>query len=115
MSEKFSWAGCAVWLSQGPKQPYLGELLEVVTDLALIPAGTEVIAVIHDLLHRDEVDNALQLILSTDGELDDEGVGAEHLDDHVLAAQEVSTHTVHLVDKDETRDTVLVGLAPYCL
>ena len=66
--------------------PHVGLLLELVADVAHVPRGAEVVAGVDDLLHGDEVDDALELVLRANGQLDDERRGAEHLHDHVLAA-----------------------------
>ena len=66
----------------------------------------------HDGLHRDEVDDAAEVALRTDRQLDDGGYRVEAVAHHVDAALEVGADAVHLVDEAETRDVVLVGLAP---
>src|SRR5690606_5889959 len=64
-------------------------------------------------IHLDEVDNTLELGLSTDRELDRNATSTETRADHFYAAVEVSAGLVHLVDEDETRNVVLVSLTPH--
>ena len=86
--------------------------LEVLGDVHNLELGAELLAAPHDRLHRDEVDDALELVLGADGQLDDRGRRAEVLDDHVDAVVEVGAEAVHLVHEADARHLVLVGLAP---
>ena len=87
-------------------------LLEVVGNIGDIEGSAELLAVPLDGLHLDEVNDARELLLGADGELDDEGIGAEVGNDHVHAAVKVGSHAVHLVDEAHAGDAVLVSLAP---
>ena len=71
----------------------------------------EVVAVV-DRLHLDQVDDALELVLAADRDLDRHGVRAEAVLDRVDAAPEVGAGAVELVDEAEARHAVAVGLAP---
>ena len=62
--------------------------------------------------HLDEVDDADEVVLDADGQLDDERLGLELVDDRVDREVEVGAELVHLVDEADARDVVLVGLTP---
>ena len=62
--------------------------------------------------HAEDVDDAEEVGLRPDGQLDDGDGGVEAVLDHLDAAVEVRAHAVHLVDEAHPRDFVLVGLAP---
>ena len=63
-------------------------------------------------VHLDQVDDALELTLRADRQLDRDDVGAEALLHRAHREVEVRTDLVHLVDEANARDVVLVGLAP---
>ena len=63
-------------------------------------------------LHADEIDDALEILLGADRQLDRDRLGAEPLDDVLEALVEVGADLVHLVGEDDARDLVLVALAP---
>ena len=63
-------------------------------------------------LHRDEIDDALELVFEADGDLQRDGVGAEAVDDRLERALEGGAGAVELVDEADARDAVLVGLTP---
>ena len=91
--------------------PLVGVSLEFGADrsaLALLALVVEV----DDLFHGDEVDDAFELILEADWELQWDGVCAEAVLDHVEAAPEVGTGAVKLVDEAEAWDGVAVSLTP---
>src|SRR5262249_12929633 len=62
--------------------------------------------------HVEEVDDADEVGLAADWQLEDERRRVEAVDHHLYAAEEVGTGAVHLVDEAHARDVVLVGLAP---
>ena len=70
------------------------------------------IVVVDDRLHVDQVDDAQEVALGADRQLDRHGVRAEAVDHRLHAAVEVRADAVHLVDVGDARDLVLVGLAP---
>src|SRR6185312_12295778 len=84
---------------------------EVGRDLDNLLLLAEVVLV-DDRVVLDEVDDAAELALGTDRELDRNGVRAEAVDHRLHAAREVRPDAVHLVDVGDARDVVLVGLAP---
>ena len=83
-------------------------------DLALLLLGAEVVEVV-DRAHRDEVDDAGEVALDADRQLDRHGVRAEAVDHRLHAALEVGADAIHLVDVGDPRDVVLVGLTPHRL
>ena len=89
----------------------LGLGLEVVRDVLDVERRALVIAVVVGL-HLDEVDDALELVLAADRDLDRHGVGAEALLDRVDPAPEVGAGPVELVDEAEARHAVPIGLPP---
>ena len=84
------------------------ELRRDVDDVDLV---AQVVAVV-DRLHLDQVDDALELVLATDRDLDRDRVRTESILDRLDTAPEVRSGTVELVDEAETRHAVSVGLAP---
>ena len=89
----------------------LGLGLELGRDLDHVDLVAQVVAVV-DGLHLDQVDDALELVLAADRDLDRHGVGAEAVLDRFDAAPEVGAGAVELVDEAEARHAVAVGLAP---
>ena len=63
-------------------------------------------------LHLDQVDDADEVALAADRQLDRQRVGAEAVRHRLDRVEEVGAGAVHLVDVGEARDLVLVGLAP---
>ena len=63
-------------------------------------------------LHVDQVDDALELVFLADGKLNRDGLGTEALADGIDGMLEIGTHLVNLVDETNSRDAVLIGLAP---
>src|SRR5262249_1154044 len=68
-----------------------------------------------DADHADEIDDALEIVLGTDRQLDGDRLGAEARLDVVEAAEIVRADLVHLVGENDARDAILVALAPYRL
>ena len=94
-----------------PVAMLLGLGLELRRDVHDVDLVAEVVAVV-DGLHLDQVDDALELVLATDRDLDRHRVRAEALLDGVDAAPEVGAGPVELVDEAEARYAVAVGLSP---
>ncbi len=65
-----------------------------------------------DALHANEIDEALEVALRADRQLDRDGLGAQAVDDVLQALEEVRADLVHLVGEDDARNLVLVALAP---
>ena len=66
-------------------------------------------------VHLDQVDDAFEVTLGADGQLDRNDVGAEPLFHGLHREVEVGADLVHLVDEADPRDVVFVGLPPYLL
>ena len=83
-----------------------------------IPGGTELFVVPDERLHLDEVDEAFERLdgfgaTGADGQLDDERVGLQAVDDHLHRAVKVGADAVHLVDEAHAGHFVRVGLTPH--
>src|SRR5205085_7554262 len=63
--------------------------------------------------HLEQIDDAFELIFLSDGKLDSYGAGIQALADGVDGMLEIGAHLVHLVNETDSRDFVLVGLAPH--
>ena len=77
--------------------------------------GAHVVAhiVVVDLsVHIDQVNDTAEGILLTDRQLDGHAVGVQTIVQHLDAAEEVSTHGIHLVDVHHAGDFVLISLTP---
>ncbi len=70
------------------------------------------LVLVDDRLHRHEVDDAKEIALSADRQLDRHRVRAEAVFHRLDAFVEVGADAVHLVDVGDPRHVVLVGLAP---
>src|SRR4051812_12378127 len=95
----------------------LGLLDEVGRDLLDLVLGAHLdvtlgVAAPGQRAHVDEVDDALEVALGADRDLQHERLRAEALHDGVDGEVEVGAELVHLVDEANARDVVLVGLAP---
>ena len=66
-------------------------------------------------IHLHQIDDALEGILRTDGELDRHSVALETLVDHTQNVVEVRAHDIHLVDVNHAGDLVFVSLTPHGL
>ena len=89
----------------------LGLRLELGRDVDDVDLVAEVVAVV-DGLHLDQVDDALELVLAADRDLDRHGVRAEALLDRLDPAPEVGAGPIELVDEAEARHAVAIGLSP---
>src|SRR5215472_5208350 len=67
----------------------------------------------NDDVFFQEIDATDEVVFATEGKLQGNGVSTEALADGADNVIEVRAHLVHLVDEGETRDAVLVGLAPH--
>ena len=61
--------------------------------------GAEQLVVPHHALHADEIDDALELLLGPDRQLDRHRLGAQAVDDVLEALEEVRADLVHLVGR----------------
>ena len=65
--------------------------------------------------HLKQVDDALEIILFTDGQLDADCIFAQSGFDLFNSIVEVCTHDIHLVDECHTGNVVGISLTPYVL
>ena len=92
--------------------PLLGLSNVLLADRVLVEGGSQVLSVPGDLLHLDQVNHSLEVLLGADGDLDQQRIGPQVRDNHVAGPEVVGAHAVHLVDEADPRNAVLVGLAP---
>ncbi len=92
--------------------PLLRELAQLRGNLAELEFHALARLIPDDRLHAHEVDDALEVFLGADGNLDRHGIGAQALLHLPIDLEEVGADTVHLVDEGEPRHAVLHGLAP---
>ncbi len=62
--------------------------------------------------HLDQIDDTGKQVTATDRKLDRHRVGAKPFAHHRNDVVKIGPHTVHLVDKSDTRDLILVCLPP---
>ena len=86
----------------------LGVRVRDVDDLLLLAE----LVLVDDGLHPDQVDDPGEIGLRSNRQLHRHRVRAEALDHGLERAIEVRADSVHLVDVGDSRDPVLVGLAP---
>ena len=92
----------------------LGLLDELGRDLDDVELLAEVVLV-DDGLHVDEVDDACEVLLGADRDLQRHRVGAEPVAHRLHGGEEVRAGAVHLVDEGDARHLVLVRLPPHRL
>ena len=89
----------------------LGPVPHLLGNGDLLPLHAHVVVVeVGD--HAHQVDDAPELVFAPEGQLQDERPGVQPVDHHLNAAHEVGANAIHLVDKSDARDPVLVGLPP---
>ena len=71
------------------------------------------IVIVNISLHLNQVNDALELVLGTDRQLDRNSITLQAILHHVDNVVEVSTHDVHFVDINHTRNLILISLTPY--
>ena len=89
-----------------------GGVGEVGGNVLIFELGAEALLEPDDGAVLDQVDQALEVALDADREIEDHRTGAEAVLDHVDAHVEVGAGAVELVDEAHPRNLVLVGLAP---
>ena len=90
---------------------FLGLVAQVLGNLDRLVLGAELVGPDHRF-HLDQVDDAFEVALAADRQLDRQRVGAEPVLHRLHGVEEVGAGAVHLVDVGEARHGVLVGLAP---
>ena len=63
--------------------------------------------------HRDQIDDALELIFGADRDLNRHRTALQAIDDGIDGVVKIRAHAVHLINEADARNAVLVGLAPY--
>ena len=94
---------------------FLGLVEKVGGNLFIRELGAERLFEPDDSLHADEIDDALEVRLGTDRQLDRDGACAETNLDVFEAAVEIGAGLVHLVAEDDAGNAILVALAPHGL
>src|ERR1700730_16577638 len=89
-----------------------GLLLQFGGDLTRDVLSTDGVILPDDRLHFDEIDYTFELVFLADGNLNGDGLGVKALTDGIDRMLKISPHLVDLVNETDTRDTVLVRLAP---
>ena len=72
------------------------------------------VIVVYISLHFNQVDYALELIFSTDRQLNRNSITLQSVVHHFQNTIEVCAHDVHLVDISHSRNLVLISLSPNC-
>ena len=86
--------------------------LEVGRNLFVVIFGAEPLVLPDDRLHAQKVDDALEVRLGTDRQLDADRTAADLGVDLFDATGKVGADLVHLVDEHDARHVVFVGLTP---
>ena len=89
----------------------LRKLLHIRGDLRHFDIHAEIVLIIVRL-HGDKVNDALELRLRADGQLDGHGVAFQTILHHCDHAEKISAHNVHFVDIDHSGNMILIRLAP---
>ena len=96
-------------------RPVLVRLLgELLGNLPPLDLGAQLVGPVQRLV-LDQIDDARELVLLPDWELDRERVSAEPIAHRLHGREEIRTRPVHLVHVRDPRDAVLVGLPPHRL
>ena len=93
----------------------LGLLLQIGGNLFDVVLGAHRLVVPDDGLHLDQIDDALEIRLGADGNLQRHRPRAQPLADRVQHVLEVRAVLVHLVDEADAGNLVLVALPPHRL
>ena len=91
---------------------FLGAIEKVGRDFLVVEFRTEFAAFPDDGFHADEIDDADELILDTDGQLQRQRDDIELFLQRGGGAVKVGAGAVQLVDENDTGDVVAVGEAP---
>ena len=91
---------------------FLGFLLEIGGNFGVVIFRAEGLVFPDHSLHADEIDDALEIGFGADRQLDADRTSADLRADLFDAAIEIGADLVHLVDENDARHMILVGLAP---
>ncbi len=64
-------------------------------------------------LHLHQVDDAFELVLGANRNLNGYGPALQAIDDGIDGVIEIRAHAVHFIDEANARDAILVGLPPH--
>ena len=98
-------------LDQG-KPIFEGAIHQVGRDVLVVIARAEGLVVPNDSLHADEVDDAFEVRFRTDRQLHADRPAADAGLDVVDTLVEVGADLIHLVDEDDARHVIFIGLTP---
>ena len=87
--------------------------LKVLRDLFLTDILSKVI-IVYISLHFEQIDDTLEVVLSTDRELDRNGVTMKSFMEHIQNVVKVCTHDIHLVDIYHSWYLIVISLSPNC-
>ena len=68
---------------------------------------------IDERFHLHQIDNASEVAFATDGNLNRSGIGAQAIANLAVNLEEVCPGAIHLVDEDDPRDCIAIGLPPH--
>ena len=91
---------------------FLGLLEQFGGNFLVVVLRAEALVLPDDRLHAQKVDDALEVRLGADRQLNADRAAADLGLDLVDAAEEIGADLVHLVDEYDARHAVLVGLTP---
>ncbi len=91
---------------------FFGLVFHVGRDIDIFKCRAQVFTLPDNVLHADQIDQAVIFGFRTNRQIDDAWRCAQTVDDHIYTAIEVSTHAVHLVDEAHTRHFIFISLTP---
>ncbi len=91
---------------------FLGLIEHVGGNVDVLVVGAERFIVPDHAFHANQIDDALEILLGTDRELDGDGLGAKPGLDVLHRLEEVGADLVHLVGEDDARHFVFIALTP---
>ena len=87
--------------------------LHILRDILDLNICTDIVGI--DIsLHLDKVDDALEIVFSTDRQLDRHCIALQSFVKHIQNVIEVSSHNVHLVHIYHSWYLIVISLTPYC-
>jgi hypothetical protein len=92
---------------------FVGGGLEVGGDFGVVIVGAQAFALPDHGLHADQIDDPLERRFRTDRQLDRNRLYAQAIADALDTLFEIRADLVHLVDENDSRNLVTVGLAPH--
>ena len=93
------------------------DLLEMKAYVYYDDLGKDILSkviIVYISLHFEQIDDTLEVVLSTDRELDRNGITMKSLMEHIQNVVEVCTHDIHLVDIYHSWYLIVISLSPNC-